>query len=478
MGVKRITWRWLLNSFGVIVAIILIIEVIFAIAITRYHYDAVRQRIKARADVVTTAFTQYAGEGNAAYLYNSVRDYVSGFSARDKMELMAIDDKGQPLFTSSGFEPDYWDELTDYALALASDEHSGEVIRTLDGERVMSSCFLLQPADEANPVLSAVRFMVSLENVDRQIAFWIAGMVLLGAAVLLMVLFSSSYFISSIVNPIGEVSETARRIADGDFGAHLEKRYDDEIGDLCDTINYMAERLDETERLKNDFISSVSHELRTPLTAIQGWGETLRADHGADREMLEKGMNVIISETARLSQMVEELLDFSRMQSGRMSFNMERVDVLAELSDVVLMYGERARHDGITLTYSDSDLIVPIIGDKNRLRQVFVNIIDNAVKYSDRGGSVDVRVRLVPKALVITVEDKGIGIRAEDLPRVKTRFFKTNTTRRSSGIGLAVADEIIARHKGTLDISSVYDKGTCVTITLPTEKAWSEEPGA
>jgi len=326
---------------------------------------------------------------------------------------------------------------------------------------------MLAPVNDSS--LSAVRLAVSLENVDRQIGFLIVGMSALGIAMLLLVLFSSSYFIGTIVNPVGEVGQTARRIADGDFEAHLEKKYNDEIGDLCDTINYMAEKLGEAERLKNDFISSVSHELRTPLTAIQGWGETLMDDDGQDKDMLRRGMGIIISEAGRLNQMVEELLDFSRMQSGRFQLRMSRTDPLAELGDVVLMYTERAKRDGITLTFDDNDLLVPVMGDKNKLRQVFVNIIDNAVKYSDPGGSILVTARATPQLLTITVEDKGIGIRPEDLPKVKIKFFKADSTRRSSGIGLAVADEIITHHGGTLELKSVFNEGTTVIITLPVQ---------
>ena len=465
MAVKKITLRWLFNSFGVIVIIILAVEVIFAISISRYYYNAVSQTLRARATLVNSAFSQYYAEGGANQ-YNQMRDYVATFDAKSQMELMTIDGNGNIALTSSGFIPDSQGAMNDYLLALASEDRTGEYINKANDTRIMAVS-MLAPVNDSS--LSAVRLAVSLENVDRQIGFLIVGMSALGIAMLLLVLFSSSYFIGTIVNPVGEVGQTARRIADGDFEAHLEKKYNDEIGDLCDTINYMAEKLGEAERLKNDFISSVSHELRTPLTAIQGWGETLMDDDGQDKDMLRRGMGIIISEAGRLNQMVEELLDFSRMQSGRFQLRMSRTDPLAELGDVVLMYTERAKREGITLTFDDNDLMVPVMGDKNKLRQVFVNIIDNAVKYSDPGGSILVTARATPQLLTITVADKGIGIRPEDLPKVKIKFFKADSTRRSSGIGLAVADEIITHHGGTLELKSVYNEGTTVTITLPVQ---------
>ena len=245
----------------------------------------------------------------------------------------------------------------------------------------------------------------------------------------------------------------------------MKKTSDDELGELCDSINYMAEELSNTEAMKNEFISSVSHELRTPLTAIKGWSETMTTID--DAETFKKGMRVITSETERLSQMVEELLDFSRIQDNRLSLNKDTIDILAELGETVLIYQERARALGITLNYYEPEMLPFVYGDKNRLRQVFINIVDNAIKYSDKGDTVSVEAYEENNEICISVSDTGMGISKEDLPKIKTKFFKANHTRRGSGIGLAVADEIIQRHGGTLEINSEQGVGTTVMITLP-----------
>ena len=270
------------------------------------------------------------------------------------------------------------------------------------------------------------------------------------------------------------IGEAAKKIAEGDFNARLEKKTDDEIGDLCETINYMADELGATERMKNDFISSVSHELRTPLTAIKGWAEMLEdssKDNSIDNATLQRGMGVIIGETERLSVMVEELLDFSRLQSGRMVLQPMKLDIIAELSEAVLTFEQRAIREKKDLIYTESDDIIPVMGDKNRLRQVFVNIIDNALKYSDEGGSVTITAVRTEKGFVdIAVKDTGIGIPADQLEKVKTKFFKGNATRRGSGIGLAVADEIIRMHGGEINLDSIEGEGTTVVIRLPIDK--------
>ena len=167
---------------------------------------------------------------------------------------------------------------------------------------------------------------------------------------------SGFYFINSIVLPLGDIGVSARRIAGGNFDVRLESKHEDEIGELCEIINQMASELSNTEKMKNDFISSVSHELRTPLTAIRGWGETILADtdsEGCEKDTLTKGMSVIMKETDRLSLMVEELLDFSRMQSGRFKLSITKVDLLAELGEAVLMYTEKAKREDIPIFYDE-----------------------------------------------------------------------------------------------------------------------------
>ncbi|MEG1428778.1 MAG: HAMP domain-containing sensor histidine kinase, partial [Hydrogenoanaerobacterium sp.] len=239
----------------------------------------------------------------------------------------------------------------------------------------------------------------------------------------------------------------------------------DEIGDLCEAINNMAGELSTNEKMKNDFISSVSHELRTPLTAIKGWGETLVDT--TDKETIEKGMGVILKETDRLSSMVEELLDFSRMQSGRLTLVMDKIDIIAELGEAYLMFTQRAMREGMTIYYDEPEGFIPVIGDKNRLRQVFINIIDNAIKYSDSDAKITISVKSDDNIVNIIISDTGCGIKEEDVPMVKKKFYKGNSTRRGSGIGLAVADEIVQMHGGTLGLESTEGKGTTVTISLP-----------
>jgi len=153
---------------------------------------------------------------------------------------------------------------------------------------------------------------------------------------------------------------------------------------------------------------------------------------------------------------------------------MDKIDILAELDESIYMQRERANKENKHIVYDEPEILPAVLGDKNRLRQVFINIIDNALKYSSSGGVVTINVEETDDDVIITIADNGCGIPAEHLPKIKQKFYKANQTVRGSGIGLAVADEIVRLHNGRLDIDSVENVGTTVTISIPTIKPESE----
>lgn len=461
---KSITHRWLVNGLSIILVVLIVLDVGFALAISSYYYQSTRQTLESKVSLVSGLIVRLMDDPNVN-VTSEIRNIVETFSDRDKMELMALDHNGKTILTSSGFS--YLDtlDMTDYSEAITSQSGKGYYIGKMgSGEKVMAITALL-PA--VNSEFNALRLMVSMQRVDSQIAVTILVFTAFCLLILFFVIMSGLYFVKSIVIPIRDVGTASRKIASGDLSVRIQKKSDDELGELSDIINYMADELQKSNQVKNDFISSVSHELRTPLTAIKGWGETLASTAPNDTEMLQKGMHVILSETDRLSSMVEELLDFSRMESGRLTLIKTRMDLLAELGDAVLMYQAKARREEKHFIYDEPEALPFVFGDRNRLRQVFVNIIDNALKYTDKGDTIRVVAAERNEAVEITVSDTGVGISKEDLPRVTQKFYKANTTRRGSGIGLAVASEIIELHGGKLSIQSQAGEGTAVTITLP-----------
>lgn len=459
---KSIANRWLFNSFGVVAILLVVLNIAFYFVIRNFYYSSVRQYIETEASIVAGVLERFYDDTSSDYT-DEMRTSVEEFEKKNYAELMAINAEGKVFLSSSGFSPAE-ELMPDYEKALASSEGSGYHIGYLkNSEKYMAVTVLLKSG--ASVSKSAIRIITSLDGIDSQIVALTIAIGAVSVMIIILVLVLGMYFIKSIVHPIRRIGTNARKLAAGDFSARIEIEQDDEIGELCSVFNYMADELENTENIKNEFISSVSHELRTPLTAIKGWSETINEiDDPATRK---KGLGIITRETERLSSMVEELLDFSRMQNGKFSMQMSDTDIIAELADAVLMYGEKAKDDNIAIAFEADEDIAIVNGDKNRLRQVFINIIDNAIKYSASGGTVTITTEKNSERIVIFIADTGCGISKTDLPKIKNRFYKANNTVRGSGIGLAVADEIVKMHGGSLDISSELGKGTTVSITLP-----------
>ena len=453
----------MVNSISVVLFIVLLAVAAFSAAMGSYYYSTLSESLKQKAENAISSFDYYRTE---AEYYDNARAVVAGEPNSDKLEVEYLDAGGQIRFSSSDLTAFRSPGTPDIAEAISMKRTKVWIgADPSTGEHIMAASSPLMIDGE---VVGVMRYVTSLNKVDKQIIIIVAIALGIGLGILGMVYFSNLYFIRSIVDPVAGITETAKRIAAGSYGVQIEKRYDDEIGALTDTINDMSLKINQSEKMKNEFISSVSHELRTPLTAINGWAETIMNGEVRDAGDVKKGMGIIVSEARRLTNMVEELLEFSRIQDGRFTLSVEPMDIKAELEDAVYTYREFFRREGIELNHFDCDEeFPPIAGDPERLRQVFCNLLDNAAKHGGSGKRIDTAIARDEDQVVITIRDYGPGIPAEELPHVKYKFYKGSSKARGSGIGLAVCDEIITRHEGTLDIDNAEGGGCIVTIHLP-----------
>ena len=471
---KSIKTRWFLNVFLIVAVFVTVAVIAFSVLFRSVYYE----RMESLANEYTYEF--YALESSGQNTFEDSAITVAGqFPYKTKMSVLVLDKNGEAVVSTSGFQSSE-SQLPDFESAKKTGTPQTVTEKSQSGESVLSCCTPLYDSD--GEFLGAYRWSVSTKAVDRMCLKFTLIMILCGAAVLLIFAFSGIYFIKSIINPIKDVSNIARKIAMGDFESRIEVTRNDEIGELCGAVNYMASELYSAQNLKNDFISSVSHELRTPLTAIRGWGETAKMSVGTDDELVNRGLDVVLNEANRLSGLVEELLDFSRIETGRLQVNTVPINVTKILTESADMYAELARQNGIEFIVTPPSEQLQVLGDGDRLKQVFINVIDNAVKYTESGGQVLIAQASEEGCVRITVTDTGVGIPAADIDRVKEKFYKANKTVRGSGIGLAVADEIIKQHKGLLFLESTEGAGTTVTVVLPlyepeeVEKSVNEEP--
>ena len=457
--------RWLVSSLSPIFIVALLIAGTFCVVVANYYYNMMLDGLKTRAAHASDYFTSNTMTSIGEF-YQYANSFAAEFSERDRMELQFISSSGKILVSSYGLTAGMAPGTPDIKDAFQSKQI--EPFRGVDphtGEHIMSVCAPLLLDDQ---VVGAMRYVTSMSAVSRELLVTVGvalGLLILGVG---MVYVSNMVFINNVVEPVAEVTETAKRIAGGSYGTQMENHYRDEIGQLIDAINNMSSQISKSEKIKSEFISSVSHELRTPLTAINGWGETLLWD--SDPKQLRRGVGIILKESRRLTNMVEELLDFSKMQDGRFTLNIEQVDVQAEFEDTIYTYMELFKQDAIELHYESGDeLFPPIPSDPERLKQVFCNVLDNAAKHGGAGRRIDAAAVCGDGKIVVTVRDYGPGIPEAELPFVKQKFYKGSSKARGSGIGLAVCEEIIRLHEGTFEIGNAEGGGCIVTITLPAE---------
>ncbi len=467
---KKVTRRWLINGLGAVVALLVIIEFAAAFLVRSYYYQQAQNSLYTRAVSLSDMLRLYVDDADFDF-EESAKTYMEDFSERNKMEFQVLDATGTVLASSTGFLPQS-NMLPDYQSAVQNASTGSKSAwgvwngKNAVGQNVLALTMLVTKSNDT--VCGAIRYVVALDNIDKQVTLITSAMIAFGFAILFFVMLISSYFVNSILRPLSEIGDAANKIAAGDYSHRIGKQYDDEIGDLCDTINGMAAQIESAGELQNEFIASISHELRTPLTAIKGWSETLKEGGLEDPQLLSRGLDVIGSETDRLSGIVEELLDFSRIQKSKPTETKEKLDVYAEIQEAVFLLNDRAKKQGIKLTCTEQEALPVIQGNGDRLQQVFVNIIDNAIKYAKpENGVIHVDAAPVTGGVQIVISDNGIGISEDDLPFVTERFYRAANTQPGSGIGLAVAQDIVTAHGGTLLIESELDKGTVVTITLP-----------
>ena len=466
---KGLQKRWLRNTLSLVLALVLVCVTALSVTVAAYYYSNMQAGMESKARTSTSFFENYIGQSYNEF-YRSCMKFAQTFDAKDVMELQFINTNNRIVASSFGRfsgKVNVTSDVTDAISTKKISTYTGTNPAT--GERIMA---VSSPLIYSNgEVIGVLRYVTSLRKVDRQVLLFSVMVTLVGAVILLIVYVSGKYYVKSILVPVAEITSVAKRIAAGSYGIQIHRQFDDEIGELADTINDMSNKISQSERMQSEFISSVSHELRTPLTAISGWSETLLSAGGSVKsEDAKRGLDIILRESKRLTGMVEELLEFTRMQDGRFTLNVMKCDIRAEFEDTVFMYGSRLHQEGIELEYLENDSDIPEIScDPARMRQVFLNILDNAAKHGGEGGRITAEIAREGGEVVIRIRDFGPGIPEEELPLVKKKFYKGSSKARGSGIGLAVCEEIVTMHGGTLVLENAVGGGTVVTIRLPIE---------
>ncbi|RAW13553.1 two-component sensor histidine kinase [Paenibacillus taichungensis] len=457
---KGITRQIVLHYFIVVFLALLLVEFVFLIAVQRYYYESIyntiNQQITSTNDFKET-LSRTDEANNLSYLLANLQ--------LGSTELQILDMDGRVLASSTAFESEHAVlQTSDISQAMNGSIGRWVGRQPLTGEQVMAVSHKLDLGGENTYI---VRYLTSLDMVNSKLLVMGLLAVAVGVAVLVIVLIISIGMANSIVRPLNNITAVSAQMARGRLDVRVKGNYKHELGELASTLNFMAHEIVRSNQIKDDFISSISHELRTPLTSIKGWSETLDSG-GYDPDETRIGMSIISKETERLIGLVEEMLDFSKLQQNQMKLVKGSVSIREIVQETMLNVWAKAEQKQVHLKLdTDETRAFNVFGDGNRLKQVFLNIVDNAIKFSHENSWIFLSVKEEKGQIIAAVQDTGIGISEEHLIKVRDRFFQVNHQNGGTGLGLAITQELVELHEGTITIQSELGSGTTVTVSLP-----------
>ncbi len=430
----------------------------FCIGLTQYYYHGIAATFQTHAEGVSPVWKSEVDFTNAK-LTNYSDQIVKNYKYKEG-ELQLLSREGELIQSSNGFyeevkypiDPSVLETMTIYNI----EKNEATKEKTLA---------LYTPLFYNGQVIGVLRYITSLTNVNNLIRNLIGYGLIICIVVAFIVFLISLRLGNSIVKPLDDIIHFTQKMAEGQYKNKIEKTYPYELGELAKMLNYMGDEIVKTDRLKNDFISSISHELRTPLTGMKGWIETMRDPDGLTEEEFQFGLTIINNESERLINLVENLLDFSRYQSDRIKLVLTSVQVDQLIHEVTFQLQKKMEKKEIRLIVETS--LVEITADQDKLKQVMLNILDNAIKYSNKGDKIHIIQSISQDDLLIKISDNGIGITKNNLKHIMESFYKIDSKSIGAGLGLAISKNIIEMHQGAIQIQSEYGKGTSVIISLP-----------
>lgn len=291
-----------------------------------------------------------------------------------------------------------------------------------------------------------------------------------GAAMfLLVVAFFVYQGMRRIMQPLSNLQYAAEQMSTGDYAVRVDVHSKDEIGALSSAFNQMASAIQKEDESQKAFLATVSHELRTPISYVKGYSETIQSGMMTEQQR-EEAMGLIVREAGRMERLTNELMQLARKETVTTEQEQDPIIIASTIYDATSLLLKQAESRQIDIQLQlDEELIV--IANEEKLKQIFINVIENAIRYSYEQSVVQIRAKEAKGQALITVKDSGIGIPPEDLAHVTERFYRVNKARSrvdgGSGLGLSIVEQFVKQYDGTLKITSTLDEGTCVEITLP-----------
>lgn len=364
-------------------------------------------------------------------------DYETLIGKEEREQLL----NGEPVF-KSGFEERFGRKILSVAIPL------------LDNSRLEGIIYLYVPLAKISELTVDFSFL------------WLIG----GVAFIFIAAFLGFKMLHRLTRPIAAMKEAAERVSIGDYSARVDIQSKDEIGQLAKAFNHMSESIQKEDEKKRDFLADVSHELRTPISYIKGYSEALDTGMIKNRSEQQKYLKLISREAGRMVKIVADLLDLSRLDADEYKLVQNPFSLAQLIEDFIIKYGPLMDEKKIALSLElDPDIIIN--GDEGRMEQIFQNIIDNSIRYTDCEGDIKIRLAKHSYGCTVEIEDSGMGIPEEDIKNLRNRFYRVNKGRSradgGTGLGLAIADKLVELHEGKMEITSKLGEGTIVKLYFP-----------
>ncbi len=450
------------NNFTILTLLVVLVTDIFLIlCIKEFYYKAVESQLVNRLEIsMDYYYKNYADRS----LESLVSDEIDLLFLDVPSEIQILNKDGVILMDNIGVTDKNPINTSDIRDANTKNYGTWIGKNNIRNEFVIAVTSKIENSN--NETIGYMRFLSSLKSQNSVIINTAIAIFAFSAVVMIIAITAATYIADTIVKPIRELTTIASLYIDGQYKSRANINTGDEIESLADALNALADEIVNKDKIKNDFISSISHELRTPLTSIKGWAVVLK-DSLENEELMEDGLSIIEKESDRLSKMVEDLLDFSRFISGRITLDKDTFNITSTVISVAKQMKLRANLNGlefITEIYPD---IVITVGDENRIKQILINLLDNAIKFTSEKGWVKIKTEVENENFVIIVSDNGVGISKEEINLVKEKFYKGRHSKSHSGLGLSISEEIAKLHGGSLDIFSEENIGTVVKVKIP-----------
>ena len=452
-----------MQNFILLVFISLVLINIFSsYMFKRFYYNQTIENAKDTLDMYVDYDRKFYGFTSNEKLKEAINQHPNLFYNNIDQRLEILDLDGTVLFDSEGYKYTTAPEM-DKLIQNASATWIGR--DSASGKRVLTVSTAVMHDEEPIYYLRLFFGLGQVDDFTNKLSIIIAAISLL---VLLVCIIISNFISDSIVNPIKYLTRIAMRMSKGNYKDKSRLKLKNEIGALSNAMNILSDEIIKHDELKNEFIANISHELRTPLTSLTGWAYTLK-DGELDQETTELAHDILISESERLSSLLEELLDFSSLISGKISLNKDYFDLKICVEDITKQVFPKLEKNKESIELNIADASYLYYGDENRIKQVLINLLDNAVKFNKERGLITVNLYQDKDSYFIDVIDEGVGIEEGELKYIFEKFYTGKKSKSHTGIGLAIVKEIVELHKGDIYIESKVDEGTKFTVKLAKE---------